>query len=280
MFVSPQGNVGIGTLDPAGKLHVAGGNTVLSGGSLYLDNTRVILWKDAAGVYRNAMFRWLDNTTYLDGNQFQFRVNDLAGLQNALHISPAGNVGIGSAASTKRLHVQGGVDVIGDIDTPDTIAVGNYLLVGPRGTPIPGPITVAPGKGGVFADFFSPYSSKRWKENIETVDDALELVGQLRGIYYNRIGGTKRELGMIAEEVGEVLPELVTFEEDGKTAISLNYSQLTALLVEAIKELQAETEELRAERAERDERIDELASGLAEVRELLVLRTKPARDGE
>lgn len=55
----------------------------------------------------------------------------------------------------------------------------------------------------------------------------------------------RKDLGMIAEEVGRVIPEVVTFEADGKTAASIDYSRLTAVLVEAVKTQQAEIESLK-----------------------------------
>lgn len=48
------------------------------------------------------------------------------------------------------------------------------------------------------------------------------------------------EIGIIAEEVGEVVPEVVSYEENGKDARGVDYSRLTALLIEATKEQQRE----------------------------------------
>jgi hypothetical protein len=50
---------------------------------------------------------------------------------------------------------------------------------------------------------------------------------------------------MIAEEVGEVMPEIVQYEEDGIYASGMDYGKLTPLLVEAIKALKAENDRLR-----------------------------------
>jgi hypothetical protein len=52
-------------------------------------------------------------------------------------------------------------------------------------------------------------------------------------------------MGLIAEEVGEVLPEIVAYEENGKDAKGLDYSRLVALLIEAVKEQQKEIAELK-----------------------------------
>ena len=69
----------------------------------------------------------------------------------------------------------------------------------------------------------------------------------MRGVYYNwdEEHGGQHDVGMIAEEVGEVLPEIVVYEENGVDATGMDYSKLTPLLVEAVKALKAENDALR-----------------------------------
>lgn len=89
-------------------------------------------------------------------------------------------------------------------------------------------------------------SSIRHKENVSTITGSLDKVNSLRGVYYNRIDTPEQEeVGLIAEEVAEVVPELVMFSEDN-TAEGVKYSKTVALLVEAIKELTARVEELES----------------------------------
>jgi hypothetical protein len=92
---------------------------------------------------------------------------------------------------------------------------------------------------------WSTYSDARLKENIETVSNALDKVTRLRGVNYewradaeNRVGPMTdgRHLGMIAQEVETVVPEVVDTSDDGYK--SINYDNLTGLLVEAIKDQQ------------------------------------------
>ena len=92
-------------------------------------------------------------------------------------------------------------------------------------------------------------SSKRWKSNVRTFEGAVEAVKSLRGVRFDWKETGRPDVGFIAEEVGEVLPEIVQYEEDGTTARSLDYSRLTALLVEAAKAQQDELDELRVEKA-------------------------------
>jgi hypothetical protein len=95
------------------------------------------------------------------------------------------------------------------------------------------------------ADAWTIYSSKRWKKNIEPIDGALEKVEQLRGVSFDWKSNEKHDIGLIAEEVGKVIPEVVTYEENGIDAKSVDYNRLTAVLIEAVKELKAENDELK-----------------------------------
>ncbi|PHQ80607.1 MAG: hypothetical protein COB69_05680, partial [Phycisphaera sp.] len=100
-------------------------------------------------------------------------------------------------------------------------------------------------------------SSRRWKSDIRNIDDPLGKIARLRGVYYtwDKEHGGHHDLGMIAEEVGEVLPEIVNYEENGVDAIGLDYGMMTPLLVEGINALRAEKD---TEIAELRERITEL----------------------
>jgi hypothetical protein len=81
------------------------------------------------------------------------------------------------------------------------------------------------------------YSDSRKKENIVTVDNALEKVNSLRGVYYNRIDDeTKtRQIGVIAQEINTVIPEVVTHAKD-VDEYGVSYGNLAGLFIEALKE--------------------------------------------
>jgi hypothetical protein len=87
-------------------------------------------------------------------------------------------------------------------------------------------------------------SALRYKENIETIKGALNSVLKMRGVTYNKIGNEYKELGVIAEEVYDIVPELITFE-DGEIN-SVAYSRTVGLLIEAVKEQQQQIEELKS----------------------------------
>jgi trimeric autotransporter adhesin len=118
---------------------------------------------------------------------------------------------------------------------------GKYAVKVGIGTETPSNIlTIAQGTGHPVSDGWETFSSRRWKTNIQTLHGSLGKVEQLRGVSYDLKANGKHEVGVIAEEVGAVVPEVVTWEKDGKDAQSVDYSRLTALLIEATKEQQRE----------------------------------------
>jgi len=88
------------------------------------------------------------------------------------------------------------------------------------------------------ADAWTTYSSRRWKTNIKTIENPLETVQALRGVTYDWKASGKHDIGLVAEEVGEVIPEIVAYEENGIDAKSVDYARLVAVLIEAVKEQQ------------------------------------------
>jgi len=104
------------------------------------------------------------------------------------------------------------------------------------------PLLIGQGQGAAVADAWYVYSSRRWKNNIQTLPDALSKIEKLRGVSYDLKATGKHEVGLIAEEVGAVVPEVVQWEANGKDARGVDYSRLTALLIEATKQQQAEFE--------------------------------------
>lgn len=106
-------------------------------------------------------------------------------------------------------------------------------------------------------------SSRRWKSDIRPLSDPLAMLCSLRGVSYtwDQDHGGYRDIGMIAEEVGKILPEIVQYEPNGVDAVGMDYAMLTPLLVEATKELRAEKDsEIRA-LEERISRLEMLLEG-------------------
>ena len=105
----------------------------------------------------------------------------------------------------------------------------------------------------VTGDVISFYSSDRsLKENIQPIENALEKVSKINGVTFDwkdeylesRKGWVrKRDTGIIAQEVQEVLPEVVHEKVDG--TLGVKYEKIIGLLIESIKDLKAEIEELK-----------------------------------
>ena len=101
-------------------------------------------------------------------------------------------------------------------------------------------------------------SDARLKENFRPLVNPLQMVKAIRGVRYDwtaeyieRAGGEdgyfvrKQDVGVIAQEIEAVLPEIVADREDGYKAV--RYERLTALLIEAVKELSGQVDGLKAE---------------------------------
>jgi hypothetical protein len=106
---------------------------------------------------------------------------------------------------------------------------------------------------GDITAYFS--SDRRLKENIRTIENALELIRQIEGVRYDwkddhikDRGGEdgyfvrKQDIGVIAQDVQEILPEVVAERPDGTLAV--RYERIVALLLAAVKELDAKHDRL------------------------------------
>jgi hypothetical protein len=89
------------------------------------------------------------------------------------------------------------------------------------------------------------FSDARVKEDLAPITDALEKINNITGYTYKRKDNdaNKRVAGVVAQEVKEVLPEVV--HEDANGMMSVAYGNMSALLIEAIKELKRENDALK-----------------------------------
>jgi hypothetical protein len=83
------------------------------------------------------------------------------------------------------------------------------------------------------------------KKDIEVITDATEILKQINGVKFTWKDNDEKSVGVIAQEVEKVLPELVSQRSDNKTK-SVNYHGLIGVLIEAVKELSARVEELES----------------------------------
>ena len=117
--------------------------------------------------------------------------------------------------------------------TPSSVGLGNLSN---NGNNLAGNFTAT---GNVTA-----FSDERLKENVETIEGALEKVTQMRGVMYDKEG--KRGTGVIAQEMQQVMPEVV---QDGEY-LSVAYGNIVGVLIEAVKELKAELDQCKCKKCE------------------------------
>ena len=99
-----------------------------------------------------------------------------------------------------------------------------------------------PSTGTLNSVDFNSFSDIRKKKNIVRVENPIEIISKLNGVKFTWIESNKPSLGLIAQEVEKILPQLVNDSEGVKT---LNYNGIIAVLVESIKEQQNEINRLK-----------------------------------
>ena len=217
-----DGNVGIGTTNPQGQLHISSGT---SGDCVMIlqadtdnnnegDNPRIEFWQDgslqeSAIVQGNNTLDIMNSVSSDAG--IVFHTGTVTGYTNAverMRINASGNVGIGTTSPSYKLEVSG-----------DIYASGNVTA----------------------------YSDRRAKSNIEKIQNPLDKIDKISGYTYTMKVDVpekeKRFTGLIAQEVLEILPEAVMGSEENH--YSLAYGNMAGLLVEAIKELSSELKTLK-----------------------------------
>jgi hypothetical protein len=149
---------------------------------------------------------------------------------NRVRITDTGNVGIGTDIPTQRLHVDGDILATGDV---------------------------------------TAFSDQRQKFNIQTIDDPLAKLDGIRGVYFNRLTDSnvptpKRYVGVIAQEVEKVLPEVVYTNGEGGDGIkSVAYANMVGLLCEATKALKKELDDEKSAHQHTRRQVDELLERLS-----------------
>jgi hypothetical protein len=132
-------------------------------------------------------------------------------------------------------------------------APGNVILAVHRtgsvgvGTTTPSNTLEVVAGGTTLADSWTVRSSRRFKTNILPLVGALEKIEQLQGVSYDRKDDGKREIGVVAEDVDKIMPEVVSRDPKTHEVQGVDYSRLAALLIEAVKTQQVEIEQLKSQ---------------------------------
>lgn len=100
-----------------------------------------------------------------------------------------------------------------------------------------------PSTGQLNSTDFNSLSDLNKKKDIQTIESAVDIVGQLRGVTFNWRDTNQAAVGVIAQEVESVLPQVVSTATTGEKSVS--YGNIVAVLIEAVKEQQQEINALK-----------------------------------
>ena len=280
-----RGNVGIGTIHPSSKLEVQGSwNNIIKLNSGSDDGGRLYATYENFSPYLN--FIEYDDPFVFNFKQTRYGSNIKIGFHR-------GNVGIGTIHPSSKLEVQGswnniiklnsGSDDGGrlyatyenfspylnfiEYDDPFVFnfkqtRYGSNIKIGfHRGNVGIG--TTHPSykldvRGTIRGYNVSP-SDVRWKTNIHTIENSLEKISKIRGVSYEwkePLKGTGKQIGLIAQEVEKVFPEVVSADNKGYKSVA--YAQLVGPLVEAVKELKKENDRLKQDNKNIKKELDRL----------------------
>jgi hypothetical protein len=193
----------------------------------------------------------------------------IAGENNIASYINSGNVGIGTSSPSQLLHVNGNALVsklgVGSLNASfDFYNNGTTYLNGT--TTIDAALTQSGGADVSFSgdvgiantnpsyeldvtgqiratDDIIAFSDIRVKKNVKTLENSLNKVNKLRGVEFNKIGKQNKSIGVIAQEIEKILPEVVHTDDEGMKSVA--YGNITGLLIEAVKELSKEVKELK-----------------------------------
>ncbi|MDD5675059.1 MAG: tail fiber domain-containing protein, partial [Chitinivibrionales bacterium] len=208
MYVRGDGNVGIGTSSPSNKLHLLETTVTPAIKSESSSSFSGIDFKNTGGTIPQEWIIGSDGTGVIGGG-LAFYSQD--SLKYRMVINSAGTVGIGTT-------------------TPSS----SYVLY----------VNGAAGGTGSW----NSVSDRRYKTSITPIDSSLTKISKLQGVYYDwdRAKWPKKnfpegkQVGLIAQDVEKVIPEVVNTDKEGYK--SLSYDKLTAVLIEAVKELKAQNQ--------------------------------------
>ena len=232
--ITISGELDAATGDFSGAVDVAGaftnGSTLVSTGKITAD----------AGID-------IDNFN-IDGTTIALSSGDMT-------LDGAGEINIDSATGVIRLK-DGGTQFGAFIEASNAFIVksqisdGDLKLMGVDGGSEITACTFDMSAAGAatFNNNVTAFSDRRLKSDIQTLENGLEKVEQLRGVTYTRDDNVDggQQLGVIAQEVEEVFPQVVLTADDERGTKSVDYGRLTGALIEAVKELSAKVKELEA----------------------------------
>lgn len=252
--IAYAGRVGIGAIDPAAPLSISAE-----------DGVGLQSWHNADGDRK-----WnLNLNSFGPDSPGLFFSEDGVNPSN-LVLSEGGNIGMGTGAPAARLELATGA-LGGDWHMLFTNFAVNNFRGGAR-LADSGFFEMTNNAGAANPNFarlsstgsWTAVSDARLKSDITTADGNLDAVLRLRPVNFRWKGDGAQDFGLIAQEVRQVLPKLVTGDE-AKDSLTLNYSQLSVVAIGAIQEQQAQINMLKADIAGREAENTALKARLAAV---------------
>tara|TARA_X000001388_G_scaffold76533_1_gene74131 strand:- start:1161 stop:2180 length:1020 start_codon:yes stop_codon:yes gene_type:complete len=99
--------------------------------------------------------------------------------------------------------------------------------------------------GRIKANAYVSYSSQRYKKEIKVLDDPMNILNKIEGVSFKWKDTDRLDYGFIAEDVGKVLPNIVSWEDNKRDAQGMDYLKIISFLVEAVKNQQKEINKLK-----------------------------------
>jgi hypothetical protein len=205
----------------SGQLNVTGGNVSMSGNLAVTGNAGLTTLSSSGAATLSSTLAVTGATTL--------------NAATTINLASAGALNINTSGTLNGLRFYSGSTITGQLGASSTY---------------PFYVANAAGAAMIYSDTsgnftatanISAYSDAKLKTNVRTIDDALALVEQLRGVYYDRIDSGEEGIGVIAQELKAIFPQAV-HESDGTLAVS--YGNLVGPLIEAVKILSARVKKL------------------------------------
>ena len=130
----------------------------------------------------------------------------------------------------------------------DSVSDADFIVKGNDGGAAITAMTLDMSAAGAatFNNDVTAFSDERLKRDIKTIPNALDKVCQMRGVTFERIDDEGRtSMGVIAQEIEKIIPEVVREDKSEEKIKSVAYGNMVGVLIEAIKELKSEVEQLK-----------------------------------
>ena len=188
----------------------------------------------------------IDNIT-IDGTEIDLSSGDLTlDVAGDIILDAAGNDVIFSSGGTAIGHI---TNSSSDLVIESKVSDKDMIFKGNDGGSGVTALTLDMSGAGAatFNNDVTAFSDKRLKTDIKNIDDALSKVIKMQGVYYKRndIQDAKEQVGVLAQDMEEILPQVVITADDDIKTKSVDYGKLTSVLIESIKQLKTEIDELK-----------------------------------